>query len=67
MPREVSHTYRELIDAIVAGDGETAADALSRQFEAAIARLTGLDDSTETIESPIGTETASFARIEAVE
>ncbi|GGF37338.1 transcriptional regulator [Microbacterium sorbitolivorans] len=67
MPREVSHTYRELIDAIVAGHGEVAADALSRQFEAAIARLTGVDDSTETIESPIGTETASFARIEPVE
>lgn len=65
--RTVSPTYRELIDAIKAGDGETAADALSRQFEAAVARLTGEDDPGDTVESPVGTDTHSFARIETDE
>jgi len=65
--RSVSPTYRELIDAIVAGDGDAAAFALSRQFEAASARLTGEDDSADTVEVPILDEPLSFSRIESIE
>lgn len=62
--RSVSPTYRELIDAIVSGDGDAAADALSRQFEGAVARLTGKDDSAETVESDFD-EAPVFPRIDA--
>lgn len=62
--REVSPTYRELIDAIAAGDGEAAVDALSRQFEAAVARLTGRDASAETVESSLATDPAPFPRLD---
>ncbi len=62
--RSVSPTYRELIDAIGEGDGEGAADALSRQFEDAVARLTGKDDSAETVESDFD-EKPVFPRIDA--
>ncbi len=65
--RTVSPTYRELIDAIVRGDGDAAAWALSRQFEAAVARLTGKDHSAETIEAPIGDEPLAFTPIESLE
>lgn len=65
--RSVSPTYREIIDAIARGDGDGAADALSRQFEGAVARLTGEDDAVETVESPVGDETAAFSRIEPVD
>ena len=65
--RSVSPTYRELVDAIAAGDGDAAAEALSRQFEAAVARLTGEDDSAETVESPTGDEPPRFSRIESSE
>ncbi len=65
--RSVSPTYRELVDAIAAGDGDAAAEALSRQFEAAVARLTGEDDSAETVESPTGDEPPKFSRIESSE
>lgn len=63
--RAVSPTYRELIDAIAAGDGEAAADALSRQFEAAVARLTGRDHSAETVESVYDPDPAPFPRLDA--
>lgn len=62
--RDVSPTYRELIDAISSGDGEAAADALSRQFEAAVARLTGRDASAETVESALDPDPAPFPRLE---
>jgi len=62
--RAVSPTYRELIDAISAGDGEAAADALSRQFEAAVARLTGRDDSAETVEASHEPDPSPFPRLD---
>lgn len=63
--RSVSPTYRELIDAIASGDGEAAADALSRQFEEAIARLTGKDAQTETVETTLGHPPATFPRLDS--
>lgn len=65
--RSVSSTYRDLIDAIGAGDGEGAAEALALQFEAAVARLTGQDESTETVEAAVRDEPLSFNPIEPVE
>ena len=65
--RTVSPTYRELIDAIVSGNGDTAADAISRQFEAAVARLTGRDPSAETLEAAVGDEPLAFTPIESFE
>lgn len=64
--RTVSPTFRELIDAIVGGNGDVAADALSRQFEAAVSRLTGNDDSGETLELEMSDERPLFARIESM-
>ena len=55
------------IDAIVAGDGDAAAFALSRQFEAAAARLTGEGEFADTVEVPILDEPLSFTRIESIE
>lgn len=65
--RTVSPTYRELIDAIVAGDGDAAAYALSRQFEAAASRLTGEGEFEDTVEVPIIDEPLAFTRIESIE
>lgn len=64
--RTVSPTFRELIDAIIGRDGDAAADALSRQFEAAVSRLTGNDDSGETLELEMSDERPLFARIESM-
>lgn len=62
--RDVSPTYRALIDAIRAGDADAAAAALRTQFGDAIARLTGNDDEVETVESPLGEQPPAFPRIE---
>lgn len=62
--RTVSPTYRALLDAIRAGDADSAARALRRQFGDAIARLTGEVDGVETVESPLGEEPPAFPRIE---
>lgn len=67
VPRTVSATYRDLIDAIAAGDADAAVDALERQFASAVARLTGRDDSAETVESPVGEATTTLPRIEGGE
>lgn len=62
--RSVSATYRELLDALAAGDGEAAFDALERQFEEAVARLTGKAESVETVETPAGEEPPQLEPIE---
>lgn len=51
--RSISETYRQLLDALAAGDAPAAFRALERQFAAAVARLTGDDDDVETVERPI--------------
>ncbi|MGO1770200.1 MAG: GntR family transcriptional regulator [Microbacterium sp.] len=67
VPRSVSPTYRELIDAIAAGDDEAAVEALERQFASAVARLTGRDASAEIVEAPVGEATSALPRIEGGE
>jgi DNA-binding GntR family transcriptional regulator len=48
--RSVSATYRALLDALAAGDTAAAFDALEQQFAEAVARLTGQDETVETVE-----------------
>lgn len=62
--RSVSETYRELLDALRAGDGDAAAAALAVQFSEAVARLTGQDDEVETVERPADEEPPAFGPIE---
>lgn len=61
--RSVSATYRELLDALAAGDSAAAFDALERQFGEAVARLTGKDQAVETIETPADEEPPPLAPI----
>ena len=65
--RSVSSTYRELLDALAAGDSAAAFSALERQFDEAVARLTGQDDAVETIETPADEEPPPLAPIEFVD
>ena len=65
--RSVSPTYQEMLDALAAGDADAAVAALSRQFDEAIARLTGEDDQVETIETPDDEEPPPLERIDVVE
>lgn len=62
--RSVSETYRQLLDALHAGDGDAAAAALEVQFGEAVARLTGQDDEVETIERPADEEPPALGPIE---
>ncbi|MTE23321.1 GntR family transcriptional regulator [Microbacterium sp. ZXX196] len=62
--RTVSTTYRALIDAIRAGDGEAGCAALRRQFDDAVARITGEDDATETVDAAPSDAPATFSPIE---
>jgi DNA-binding GntR family transcriptional regulator len=50
VPAEVSPTYRAMLDALAAGDADAAVAALTRQFDDAVARLTGRRD-VETVET----------------
>lgn len=65
--RSVSTTYRELLDALAAGDSAAAFDALERQFDEAVARLTGKDQEVETVETPADEEPPSLGPIEFAE
>ncbi len=51
--RSISPTYRQLLDALAAGDTSSAFAALERQFVEAVARLTGQDENVDTVERPI--------------
>jgi len=51
--RSISETYRQLLDALAAGDADEAFAALERQFAEAVARLTGQDENIETVEAPV--------------
>lgn len=50
--RTVSPTYRVMLDALTAGDADAAVAALNSQFEDAVARLRGADETVETVETP---------------
>jgi len=65
--RSVSDTYRELLDAIAAGDVTAAFFALERQFAEAVARLTGKDEDVETVETPADEEPPAIGPIEFTE
>ena len=65
--RSVSETYRELLDAIAAGDVTAAFFALERQFAEAVARLTGKDEDVETVETPADEEPPAIGPIEFTE
>ncbi|KDA05174.1 transcriptional regulator [Microbacterium sp. CH12i] len=65
--RSVSETYRQLLDALAAGDGAAAFGALERQFGEAVARLTGQDDEVETVETPPDEEPPALGPIEFTE
>lgn len=51
--RSISPTYRQLLDALAAGDTSSAFAALERQFVEAVARLTGQDENVDTVERPV--------------
>lgn len=51
--RSVSETYRQLLDALAAGDTSAAFAALEQQFAEAVARLTGEDEDVDTVERPV--------------
>jgi DNA-binding GntR family transcriptional regulator len=55
VPAEVSPTFRALLTALAAGDADAAVAALARQFDDAVARLTG-ERQVDTVE----THTASI-------
>ncbi|MCK3770572.1 GntR family transcriptional regulator [Microbacterium aerolatum] len=51
--RSISETYRQLLDALAAGDTSAAFAALEQQFAEAVARLTGEDEDVDTVERPV--------------
>ncbi|WP_437583977.1 GntR family transcriptional regulator [Paramicrobacterium sp. CJ85] len=65
--RSVSPTYRQLLDALRAGDAEGAITALLVQFDDAVARLTGAAGDVETVETPIINTPSAFEPIDSPE
>jgi DNA-binding GntR family transcriptional regulator len=65
--RSISETYRQLLDALAAGDQTAAFEALERQFTEAVARLTGKDENVETVERPITEAIPTMTPIEFTE
>lgn len=65
--RSVSDTYRQLLDALAAGDVAAAFLALEQQFAEAVDRLTGKDDDVETVETPADVEPPAIGPIEITE
>ncbi len=63
VPATVSPTFRLLLDALVDGDADRAVAALRRQFDDAVARLTGVRD-VETVETDTATLTAPFTPLD---
>lgn len=58
--RSISPTYERLISAIRDLDENAAVEALRRQFEDAVHRMTGSDDSAETVETDLVDEPQEF-------
>lgn len=65
--RSVSPTYTQLLEALRAGDPDAAAEALERQFEAAVARLRGQDEAVDTVEAPEGEEPPTLGPLGTLE
>lgn len=65
--RSVSPTYRELLDALAAGDAVAVFTALDRQFTEAVKRLIGKDGDVETVETPPDEEPPAFGPIDFIE
>jgi len=65
--RSISETYRQLLDAIAAGDAAAAFIALERQFAEAVARLRGEDENVDTVERPVTEAIPTMTPIEFVE
>lgn len=65
--RSISDTYRQLLDALAAGDAASAFSALERQFAEAVARLSGDDENVDTVEPPAGAEPPTMSPIEFTE
>ncbi|NLA65763.1 MAG: GntR family transcriptional regulator [Leucobacter sp.] len=58
--RSVSATYPRLIDALQQRDTTTAIAALKKQFDDAVKRLQGKDDSVDTVETEVEHEPQQF-------
>lgn len=65
--RSVSETYRQLLDALAAGDAFAAFTALERQFAEAVARHTGQAGDVDTVETPVTEAIAVITPIEVVD
>lgn len=65
--RSISETYRQLLDAIVAGDATAAFSALERQFSEAVARLTGEAEDIDTVERAVTEAIPTMTPIEITE
>jgi len=65
--RSVSETYRQLLDALAAGDTFAAFTALERQFAEAVARHTGQAEDIDTVETPVTEAIAVITPIELVD
>ncbi|MFB7251923.1 GntR family transcriptional regulator [Microbacterium sp. NPDC056234] len=61
--RSVSPTYRTLLDAVRAGDAQSAVTALEKQFDEAVARLHGRGPSVDLIEPEEIDEPTAFEPI----
>lgn len=65
--RSISPTYRQLLDALAAGDAGAAFAALERQFAEAVARLTGEVENVETVEGPVTEAIPTMTPIEFID
>lgn len=63
--RSISPTYQRLLEALQSGDAQAAINALTLQFAAAIARLSGRDDSVDTVETDTEDEPQEFQPLDA--
>jgi DNA-binding GntR family transcriptional regulator len=62
--RSISPTYEALLAALRSGDADAGIAALSTQFDEAVARLTGKDDSVETVETEVTEDPPVFRPID---
>lgn len=58
--RSISPTYQRLLEALQSGDAQAAINALTLQFAAAVARLSGRDDTVDTVETDTKNELQEF-------
>lgn len=63
--RSISPTYQRLLEALEAGDAQAAINALTLQFAAAVARLSGRDDTVDTVETDTEHEPQEFQPLDS--